>query len=410
MTLLRHARLVLPTGVVPDGWLRTTGDRITGIGAEASIAGDQRPTEPPLPAPGEATHDLGGRHVTPGFVDMHVHGGGGASFISGDPEQARTVVAFHRAHGTTTSVASTVTASIEDLTRAIDSLADLAQDGLIAGVHLEGPFINRSRCGAHDPTLLRDPDPATIDKLLRAGRGAVRMVTLAPELTGGVAAVRQLAEAGVVAAFGHTDGTHAQAKTAIAAGASVATHLFNAMRSVHHREPGPVTAALESPDVVVEIVNDGVHLHPSVVDLAFTVAGRGRVALITDAMGAAGMQDGDYMLGALRVRVQGGVARLPDSGALAGSTLTLDAALRRSVTENRRPITEAVEAVATTPARVLGIGHRTGSLEVGKVADLVVLDDALQVVAVMARGAWVAGGVQALDAAAVASPGGSLTS
>lgn len=398
MTLLRHARLVLPTGVVPDGWLRVEGKRITGVGTEHPVRGADVVGEPPLDVPGESVLDLGGRYLVPGFVDMHVHGGGGGSFTGADEARARQAAEFHRAHGTTTSVASTVTASIDDLERTIDLLAGLAEDQLIAGVHLEGPFISHARCGAHDPALLRSPDPATIERLIKAGRGKVRMVTLAPELDGGLAAIRQLVDAGVIAAFGHTDSTYAQTRQAIVAGASVATHLFNAMRFLHHREPGPVTAALEAPEVVVELVNDGVHLHPSVVELAFTVAGPGRVALITDAMDAAGMPDGDYLLGELRVRVDGGVARLPDSGALAGSTLTLDAALRRSVTENRRPITEAVAAVSSTPARMLGLADQTGSLEVGKTADLVVLDDALQIVAVMARGGWVAGGVTALDA------------
>ena len=228
-----------------------------------------------------------------------------------------------------------------------------------------------------------------MDALLTAGDGAVRMVTLAPELPGGVEAVERLAEAGVVAAIGHTDATYDVARRALDAGARVGTHLFNAMRGLHHREPGPVAALLEAP-VDVELIADGVHLHPAVLRSVFA-AKPGRCVLITDAMAAAGAEDGDYELGPMTIEVREGVARLADAdgqGAIAGSTLTMDAAVRHAVQEAGLPLLDVVHAASTAPARVLGLGD-VGAIEAGRRADLVVLDDDLAVVRVMRSGAWV---------------------
>jgi N-acetylglucosamine-6-phosphate deacetylase len=369
---------VLPGGVVDDGRLAVDGEWITELGTGANGG----------PHAGTQVVDLAGHVVVPGFVDIHVHGGGGASFGE-DLDQARKVVEFHRAHGTTTSIASTVTMDVPDLERAVEALSGLVQDGLLAGIHLEGPFINKARCGAHDPALLREPEEHVVAKLLERGHGTVKMVTLATELNGGLRAVRQLTDNGVIAALGHTDASYEQAREAIDAGVTVATHLFNAMRGLHHREPGPIAAMLESEHVAVELVNDGHHLHDAAVELAFQAAGHARVSLITDAMSAAGAGDGSYELGQLAVQVVDGVARLAGNGSIAGSTLTMDAAFRRAVLVNGISLERAAVAAAGTPARVLGIDDLVGSLEVGKRADLVVLDDHLRVVGVMSRGRWV---------------------
>ncbi|MDH6710456.1 N-acetylglucosamine-6-phosphate deacetylase, partial [Kitasatospora sp. MAA19] len=240
---------------------------------------------------------------------------------------------------------------------------------------------------------LRDPDPALVRKLVDAARGHATMVTLAPELPGGLDSVRMLADLGVIAAIGHTDSDYATTLQAIDAGATVATHLFNAMPGIAHRAPGPIVALLEDERVTVELINDGVHLHPSVLDLAYGTAGATRVALITDAMGAAGMGDGLYPLGPLQVEVKDGVARLVEGGAIAGSTLTLDVAFKRSLTVNGLSLNQTVESLSTTPARLLGLADSIGSLETGKHADLVVLDsESHDLVAVMRRGRWVLGG------------------
>ncbi|MFE7558987.1 N-acetylglucosamine-6-phosphate deacetylase [Kitasatospora sp. NPDC057500] len=374
---LTGARLVLPGGVVEGDRLAVEGDRIAALGGSAT--------------PGDL--DLTGYTVVPGFVDLHVHGGGGASYSSGIAEEALQVARTHLEHGTTTTVASTVTGEIDDLARQASVLSELVEDGVLAGIHFEGPFISHNRCGAHRPDLLRDPDPALVRKLVDAARGHARMVTLAPELPGGLDSVRMLADLGVIAAVGHTDSDYAKTLEAIEAGATVATHLFNAMPGIAHRAPGPIVALLEDERVTVELINDGVHLHPSVLDLAYGTAGASRVALITDAMGAAGMGDGLYPLGPLQVEVKDGVARLVEGGAIAGSTLTLDVAFKRSVTVNGLALNQAVESLSTVPARLLGLADRIGSLEPGKLADLAVLDSTTyDLVAVMRRGEWITGG------------------
>jgi N-acetylglucosamine-6-phosphate deacetylase len=380
--LLRNASLVLPGGIVEQGWLLVEDGRITEVATA--------PGQPlPVLGPQTAVHDLGGRHVVPGFVDMHVHGGGGATFTTGDAEQAVTAARFHLGHGTTTMVASTVTGELSDIEHHIGELSGLVQDGLLAGLHLEGPFISKDRCGAHDPGLLRAPEPDVLRRLLRAGNGTVRMITVAPELEHGMDAVRLLTEEGVIAAVGHTDATYAQTRTAIELGAPVGTHVFNAMRPVHHREPGPVTALLEQDQVIAEVVNDGRHVHPSVVSLMFSAAGAHRIALITDAIVAAGMGDGEYSLGPLTVQVRDGEARLTEGDSLAGSTLTMDNALRNAVRLAGVSLADAAVSASLTPARALGLAERIGSLEAGKQADLVVLDEDLRVASVMRTGEWI---------------------
>lgn len=215
------------------------------------------------------------------------------------------------------------------------------------------------------------------------------MVTIAAELPGALDTVREATASGVIAALGHSDATYAQTIAGIEAGGSVATHLYNAMPPLHHRDPGPIAALLQDERVTVELINDGVHLHPAMTRLAFEVAGPGRTALITDAMAAAGMGDGLYGLGPMKVDVVDGVARLAEGGAIAGSTLTMDVAFRRAVREVGLSLAEASEIASLTPARVLGLADRLGSVSVGKQADLVVLTDELEVSGVMRRGSWI---------------------
>ncbi|MFD7565231.1 N-acetylglucosamine-6-phosphate deacetylase [Streptomyces tendae] len=370
--VLAGARVVLPTGTVDDGRVIVDGTRIAD-------------TAPPQ----AETVDLAGHWVVPGFVDIHNHGGGGASFAGGTAEEILVGVETHRRHGTTTTVASAVTGDLDFLARHAGMLAELAQQGDIVGIHFEGPFISPCRKGAHDEQLLRHPDPAEVRKLVDAAHGHAKMMTLATELPGGLDSVRLLVEHGVIAAVGHTDATYEQTVRAVDAGATVATHLFNAMPPVGHRAPGPITALLEDERITVELINDGTHLHPAALQLAFHHAGAARVAFITDAMDAAGFGDGRYRLGPMDVEVTDGVARLVEGGSIAGSTLTLDRAFKRAVTLDRLPVGDVVAAISANPARLLGLDDRIGSLEPGKDADLVVLDDAFDLVGVMRRGEWV---------------------
>lgn len=373
-SLVIHSALLVDDGVVvPEAWVRIESGRITARGVGRTWASaDEVVDAQDVAGPGAI--------LTPGFIDIHGHGGAGASFDDG-VEAIRAARELHRRHGTTRAVVSLVTAPLDELERRVADIADLMEtDHDILGSHLEGPFLDPAHHGAHEPTLLRDPAPADVARLLEAGRGTIRQVTIAPELPGGLDAVRMIVESGAVAAVGHTSADAAMAVAAFEAGASLLTHAFNAMPGIHHRAPGPVLAATADHRVVLEAIADDVHLDPHVIKLVFDSA-PGRVALITDAMAAAGSADGHYDLGAVSVTVEGGVARADDTGSIAGSTLTQDVALQRAIAAGV-DLPEAVRALTATPARAIGAGDRFGRLATGYVGDAVLMDERLHVVRV----------------------------
>jgi N-acetylglucosamine-6-phosphate deacetylase len=366
--------VLTPDGIVSPGWLRIADGRIAAV----------QPGRPTTPA----THR--GHWALPGFIDMHVHGGGGASFTEGGPDDARRAAAFHRAHGTTRIVASLVTAPVDEMERRSAMLADLAEAGVIDGIHLEGPFLSAARCGAQNPRYLTLPDVAAFTRLQAASRGWLRMITIAPELPGASEVIRAATAAGVIAAAGHTDASAETTADSIAAGVSHATHLFNGMRPIAHRSPGPVGALLDHP-VTCEVIADGSHLDDLIIRLVARAAGPGNLVLITDAMAAAGMPDGDYQLGELSVTVTDGVARLADRasggvGSIAGSTATMELVVRRAITAVGLPVADAAAAASGTPARRLGLDDVTGSLRAGLAADIVLLDEDFRLRDVIARG------------------------
>ncbi len=370
-TLLTGSELLRP------GWIEVSRGVVDAVGAGA----------PPRPA----DRDLGAVTVVPGFVDTHVHGGGGANFSTASAAETATAVAYHRRYGTTTLVASLVTADPAELLRQVGELADDVRAGVIAGIHIEGPWISAKRCGAHQPSLMRDPEAAEVDRVLAAGGGAIRMVTLAPERDGALAAIGRIVDAGAVAAVGHTEATYAQTLAAIAAGATVGTHLFNAMRPIDRREPGPVIALLEDSRVTVELITDSVHVDPAIYRHVTRSVGPDRVSLITDAMAATGMADGVYHLGPITVDVVAGVARVAGTETIAGSTATMDRQLRFAVEHSGLPRDEAVmvavRQASINPARALGLP--SAGLAPGASADLVVLDSELTVTGVLHQGSWV---------------------
>jgi N-acetylglucosamine-6-phosphate deacetylase len=365
-------RVVTPSGVLENGYVEVAGDRIATV--ETGGAG-------------------GPDWIVPGFVDIHTHGGGGHSFTTGDPEQARHAAGFHLRHGTTTLLASLVSSPERLMREATAAFAPLVAEGVLAGVHYEGPYLSAVRCGAQNPAYLRDPSAEELTGLLDIGGDTIRMVTIAPERDGGLDAIKLLTARGVVVAVGHTDASYEQTLAAVDAGARVATHLFNGMRPPHHRDPGPVLALLSRAEVTCELIADGVHLHDGTLAFAASVAGPGRAALITDAIDATGMADGRYELGGQAVVVDRGEARLATTdgspGSIAGSTLTMDAALRRAVHAGIS-MEAACRMASTTPARATGLDRVVGALVPGLRADLVVLDADLRVSRVMRAGAWVA--------------------
>jgi N-acetylglucosamine-6-phosphate deacetylase len=378
--IIHGARKIDADGLVDDFWLASSEGAIDAVGtgdAWRGHVGDARVV------------DAEGHWLTPGFIDLHGHGAGGYSYDEG-PGELLAALATHRTHGTTRSVISLVANPLADLRDSLEVIAGLAErDPLVLGAHLEGPFLAPSKRGAHNPDFLRDPQPELVESLIGAARGTLRQITIAPELPNALEAIDVLVAAGVVVAVGHTEATEDQARGAFDRGARLLTHAFNAMPGIHHREPGPVVAAFEDGRVTLELILDGLHVHPDVARLAFRQA-PGRIALITDSMAAAGSADGDYRLGTLNVTVARGLAVLSGTTRIAGSTLTQDAALRIAVDRARLPPATAVEALTLTPARVLGREHDLGLLRPGYAADAVLLDHDWSVRGVWADGAPIA--------------------
>lgn len=397
-------RVVTPTGVLDDGVVAVEDGRVAWVGARADAA-----------AAGYADVPVGdGATLLPGLVDAHDHGGGGSSFPDATSvQEARVAAREHLRHGTTSLVASLVTAPRDVLLERTANLADLADAGEIVGIHLEGPFLSEVRCGAQNPHDMLEGDPELVRAIAAAARGYLRTMTVAPEVPGVVGAggvIETLVEVGALPSIGHTDASTEQTEAAIAAGAAAlaaagrpgarltATHLFNGMRPLHHREPGPIAACLAAAargELVVELVADGTHLAHgtirSVVELVGShvgadgaVAGPDAVALVTDAMAAAGMADGAYELGPMRVTVAHGVARLTEGGSIAGGTYHLLDVVRETV-EAGVPLVDAVRAASWTPAAVLGLDDR-GGLVGGRRADVVVTDADLRVREVLRAG------------------------
>ena len=369
-SLLLRGTVATGDALRPGAWVALRDGLIADVGEGPSPAGFGTPVE------------LGERLIVPGFVDVHVHGGGGGQAAGNDPsdvaEQVLRAARFHASHGTTCMVATTVSDTAQRLGATVAgvriAMAAGARDGaVVAGVHLEGPWLAPNRRGAHDPATLRLPDPAELEDLIDAAGGAVRVLTLAPELERAAAVIAAARAHEVVVSVGHTDATYAQARAAFDAGARHLTHLGNAMRGIDRREPGPIAAALTDERVTVELIADGHHVHPALLALAASAA-PDRVVAITDAISATGLPDGEHRLGALAVRVHDGRAVLADRPeTLAGSVLTMDRAVATLVAAGVPPI-DAIRAATATPARVLGDELTRGLLAPGARADLVVLD------------------------------------
>jgi N-acetylglucosamine-6-phosphate deacetylase len=394
---LLTGRLVTASTVVEDGALLVERGVIRFAG---------RASELPVPWQDVAAFDAGpGRHtLLPGLVDVHCHGGAGGEFGPA-AASAATAVRHHQVSGTTTLLGSLVSASADELVEGVRTCAALVADGDLAGIHLEGPFLSHERRGAQDPAALTDVQPSLVEAVLQAAESAgapdaLAQMTFAPERQGGDRLPALLGGHGILPALGHTDCDAATAWASLRSaldsaprgGRPLVTHMFNGMPPLHHRAPGPVAACLAQAgrgEAVLEVIGDGVHLAAETVLMLFELVGPEAICLVTDAMAASGMPDGSYTLGGRDVVVADRTARLADGGSIAGGVATLLDVVRWCVTVAGIPLADAVTASSATPARTLGLGG-VGSLEAGRPADVVVVDDALRLERVMRHGNWLA--------------------
>ncbi|WP_194816214.1 N-acetylglucosamine-6-phosphate deacetylase [Nocardia sp. XZ_19_385] len=375
-----RGRVVSASHMLDDGVVSIAGDRIVAV--QPFVEWRAAQMDSPEPA-FEGT-------VLPGLVDIHNHGGFGHRFDTVDAGEARAAAEFHHSRGSTTVLASVVTGAAADMVAQTAVLRELADEGLIGGIHAEGPFLAVARCGAQDPRFLCDPDPQLTEQLIAAAGGHLRVMTIAPELPGYAKVAQLLSEHGVIVALGHTDSDFGAFREALRPNGfgDLVTHLANGMPTLHHRSAGPVAAALAAAaagDAVVELIGDAVHVDSGFAALVFAAAPR-RVALITDAMQAAGMPDGEYRLGPQSVRVVEGIARVP-SGSIAGGTSTLLRCVSWAVTECGVPLRDAVCAASAVPAAAVGLTE-VGDLRTRQFADLVIADDNLHLRRVLRRGQW----------------------
>lgn len=380
--------LAITGGTCVTPWREIRDSLVVCEDGRISWVGPRSQNEPP---PGAEHLDATGLLVLPGLMDTHVHGSHGDDVMLDGVEGIRRISAAQLRYGTTAYLPSTVSARPDELLRAVEACREAARSGgpagaEIVGIHVEGPFINRRKKGAQPEEGIRDPDPDECRRLLEAGDGLIRVVTLAPELPGALDMIRWLRREGVIASLGHSEADYDTALAAIDAGATHATHLFNAMPPLHHRTPGLAAACLNEPEIQAEVIADGVHLAPEIVRLAVRAKGPDRVILITDAMAAVGRPDGLYTLGRNRVIVRGDICLLEDGVTIASSMLTMNIAVRNAQRFAAVPLTDAVRMATLIPAQVCGCADRKGSLEVGKDADLALLRPDFSVAATILAG------------------------
>jgi N-acetylglucosamine-6-phosphate deacetylase len=383
--VIHAGRAFTPFEEIHDAVVVVHGSKISAVGPRGKVD---------LPRGGREI-SAGSKTVVPGFVDVHIHGAGGHDVMEGRREALEIIAATVAAHGTTSMVATTVTASEKETRNSVAGIAHFILNtsqyptrelsAEVLGIHFEGPFISPARRGVHPAKWIVPPSPALLSQFLEEAQGTAQILTLAPELPGALDLISSARRAGLVVSLGHTDATYEQAQAAIEAGASHAAHVFNAMRPFSHRGTGVIGAVLISPKVSAELIADGVHVDEAAMRMLVELKTPERVILVSDGMSATGMPDGKYQLGMFEVKVSEGVARNAE-GKLAGSTLTLDRALRNMVALGF-PLSSALRMVTTNPARQIGLDARKGVLAPGADADLVILDDKLEVSGVMTRGA-----------------------
>lgn len=375
--IIQHVKVHLPHQILPSATVWISNGKLKRI----------EPTQEIETIEGDAERiDGNGMWLIPGMIDVHIHGANGYDMMDGTEDSIQEVSRACAATGCTSFLATSVSSTIVDLLnmiRSVKAVIGREQGARIAGIHLEGPYLNPKRKGMQNEKYLRHPNLEEMKLIIREAGSLIKMVTIAPELPGGLELISFLKEQGVVIAVAHSDATYEEAKLAFTAGASHVTHCFNGMRPIHHRDPGLIVAAFEEPHVSLQAIVDQVHLHPAIVRLMHRLKGPEGMVLITDALQAMGLGDGNYMFGGHHVTVSEGIARLAD-GTLASSTVTMNEALR--LTEaNGIAMEDAVRMASTTPAHILGLS-RKGKIEVGYDADLVLMDERYQVQWTMIEG------------------------
>ncbi|BFT70294.1 N-acetylglucosamine-6-phosphate deacetylase [Paenibacillus sp. P36] len=381
--VITGARIVTEQGVIEQGVVHLKDGVIASV--QSSSAWNSSTADPAA-----ETVDARGSWLLPGFIDVHVHGGYGADFMEASPETLDTITRFHAKNGTTAMLATTMTQTHEAIDRVLGEVSRYMQEPMpyaqLLGVHMEGPFISPKWAGAQDPKLMLPPQLSWLQDWHERFPQLVKQLTLAPEVEGALETIAWLRDRGIVAACGHTDASYADIQSAVGAGLSHAVHTFNAMKPLHHREPGTVGAVLTDDRISGEVIADGHHVHPAAIRLLVKAKQPDGLLLITDAMSAAGLGDGQYDLGGQAVTVQSGVARLTEGGALAGSTLTMIDALRFMVREVGVSVEEASRFASGNPARLLQLQASHGSIAQGKQADLLLVSPELELERVWIRG------------------------
>jgi N-acetylglucosamine-6-phosphate deacetylase len=381
-TLLRVATAFTSQAEIRDTAILIRDGVIQSVGPRADVS---------LP-PGATEINAPNHIASPGFIDVHIHGAGGSDVMEGSNSALTAVAKNLAAHGTTSFVATTVTAATETICKSSKGISEyigiqhLSADfrAEVLGIHFEGPFLSPERRGVHPLEFLKLPTAELLNKFLDAAGGHALILTIAPELLGAIPCIDAARKAGLVVGIGHTDATYEQARAAIARGAHHAVHVYNAMRPFSHRDSGVIGAVLTSPEVTAELIADGVHVDEIAMKMLLQTKCATGVILISDGISATGMPDGQYNLGPLQVSVSGGVARNSE-GKLAGSTLTLDRALR-NIVQLGTPLADALQMLTLNPAKLLGIEFKKGSLRAGADADIVLLDQSLNVTRVWTRG------------------------
>ncbi|MDQ0873815.1 N-acetylglucosamine-6-phosphate deacetylase [Paenibacillus sp. V4I3] len=381
--VISGAKIVTEQGIIERGILHVKDGFIVFVG-------DMSDWDPSAAGSAARSVDAHGSWLLPGFIDVHVHGGYGADFMDSNPETLDIITRFHALHGTTSMLATTMTATREAIDRVLGEVDRYKRQEMpyaqLLGVHLEGPFISPKWAGAQDPNLMVPPQLSWIEDWHERYPQLMKQLTLAPEREGGLEMIAWLRDHGIVAACGHTDATYADIQSAVREGLTHAVHTYNAMKPLHHREPGTVGAILTDERISGEVIADGHHVHPAAIRLLAMVKQPHGLLLITDAMSAAGLGDGQYELGGQAVTVQLGVARLTEGGALAGSTLTMIEALRFMVREVGVSVEDASRFASGNPARLLRLEASHGSIAKGKLADLLLVSPELELEHVWVRG------------------------